>query len=451
MELSVAAQRELGRVVVESLVEALAEVGEGEETFSRLEGAVEGALRRVGGAVLTQVVAECGTGYAGPSRPCGCGGTQTTDHYATAHPQTVLGPVTVRRAAYRCGSCGQTASPLAERLDLPTTRTSALLQARLSLCCALVPFADAARVLAELTGVEVSPKRAQVVSEGLGARQEAAERCAEWTGPSGPSAPPARLYLAVDGVMYCTVERDAANALIWREAKVGVFYTPLPRGAPGTGRRSRLVPTGPPIDRAAPDSHSYVVHLGEWPEFARKVWQEGQRRGLERAPEIVVLGDGAVWITSLVATILAALPGRVIQILDIRHAEEHLWAVARACLGDQARAWIQTPLEALRQGRVPELVAAVRALPAVTEEATKLRATTAAYYEDRQAQMAYPAFRALGYQIGSGLAESTCKRLIGQRAKGPGMHWTVAGAQAIATLRAAYLSQRWDEVVALAR
>ena len=49
VELSVAAQRELGRVVVESLVEALAEVGEGEETFSRLEGAVEGALRRVGG------------------------------------------------------------------------------------------------------------------------------------------------------------------------------------------------------------------------------------------------------------------------------------------------------------------------------------------------------------------------------------------------------------------
>ena len=163
-----------------------------------------------------------------------------------------------------------------------------------------------------------------------------------------------------------------------------------------------------------------------------------------------MVGDGAVWITSLVATILAALPGRVTQILDIRHAEEHLWTVARACLGDQARAWIQGPLEDLRQGRVPALVAAVRALPTAGEDTAKLRATTAAYYEDRQAQMAYPTFRAQGYQIGSGLAESTCKRLIGQRAKGPGMHWTVAGAQAIATLRAAYLSQRWPEVVARA-
>ncbi len=447
MELSVAAQRELGRVFVETLVEELAQVGEGADLFSRLEGAVEATVRRVGAAALTRVVAECGTGYEGASRPCECGGTQTTDHYATCQPQTVLGPVTVRRAAYRCGTCGQTAYPLASRLALPAARTSPLLQARLSLCCALVPFAEAARVLAELTGVEVSPKRAQLVSEALGTRQEAAERQTAW---AGPRVPPARLYLAVDGVMYCTVERDAQGALLWREAKVGVFYTPLPRGAPGARRRSRLAPTGPPIDVAASDSHSYVVHLGDWSEFAGKVWQEGQRRGLEQATEIVVLGDGAIWITSLVATILAALPGRVIQILDIRHAEEHLWTVARACLGDQALAWIQGPLEDLRQGRVPALVAAVRALPTAAEDAAKLRATTAAYYEDRQAQMAYPTFRAQGYQVGSGLAESTCKRLIGQRAKGPGMHWTVAGAQAIATLRAAYLSQRWPEVVARA-
>jgi hypothetical protein len=220
----------------------------------------------------------------------------------------------------------------------------------------------------------------------------------------------------------------------------------------------RLVPRST-WRRQPPASHSYVVHLGDWTEFACKVWQEGQRRGLDQAPEIVVLGDGAVWITSLGATILAALPGRVTQILDIRHAEEHLWAVARACLGDQTLAWIQTPLEDLRQGRVPARVpargAAVHALPAATEDAAKLRATTAAYFADRQPPMAYPAFRAQGYQIGSGLAASTCKRLIGQRAKeqakGPGMHWTVAGAQAIATLRAAYLSQRWGEVVALAR
>lgn len=255
----------------------------------------------------------------------------------------------------------------------------------------------------------------------------------------------------MDGVRYCTVAHDADGMLVWREAKVGVFYEPRPPGAPGTGIHSRLAPDGLPVDVAAGAGQSYVVPMGTWQEFAGKLWQEGLRRGVAQAGEVIVLGDGAVWITSLVEEVLGGLRARVVQILDLRHAEEHLWAVAHACLSDaDTLRWIQGPLDDLRQGRVPALVAAVRALPAPTEEAAKLVVTTAAYYEDRRAQMDYPAFRAQGYQIGSGLAESACKRVVSQRAKGPGMHWTVAGAQAIATLRAAYLSHRWDEVAAVA-
>lgn len=62
----------------------------------------------------------------------------------------------------------------------------------------------------------------------------------------------------------------------------------------------------------------------------------------------------------------------------------------------------------------------------------------------------YPHFRAQSYRIGSGLAESACKRLVSQREKGPGLRWTTRGAQAIATLRAAHLTNRWDEVVKVA-
>ena len=65
--------------------------------------------------------------------------------------------------------------------------------------------------------------------------------------------------------------------------------------------------------------------------------------------------------------------------------------------------------------------------------------------------MDYPRFRALGLQIGSGLAESACKRLVGQRAKGPGLQWSVPGAQARLTLRAARLRGQWDDVLACAR
>ncbi|MBI3969149.1 MAG: hypothetical protein HY329_26205 [Chloroflexi bacterium] len=211
------------------------------------------------------------------------------------------------------------------------------------------------------------------------------------------------------------------------------------------------MPTGPPIAVAEPDSQRYVVHCGTWQEFAAKVWQTGQRLGLETALELVVLGDGAVWITSLVEEILAALPGRVIQILDRRHAEPQLWAVAHACVPDRTLAWMQTPLEHLHEGRVTELVAALWALTPPTAEAADLVATTITYYAERRALLDYPRFRALGLQLGSGLAESAGKRLVGQRAKGPGMHWSVTGAQAILTLRAARLSGQWPEVLACAR
>ena len=54
-------------------------------------------------------------------------------------------------------------------------------------------------------------------------------------------------------------------------------------------------------------------------------------------------------------------------------------------------------------------------------------------------------------QIGSGLAESACKRFGTDRMKGAGMRWTVAGAQCVATLRMFVMSERWGEVTTYCR
>jgi hypothetical protein len=451
VKLSIGLQEQLAQVFVAAVTEAVAAIPADAVSFAALEAAMETAVRQAGAAGLTQLLAGVGRAYDGPTRRCACGGRQTTDHYATSTRATVVGTVTVRRAAYHCAACGRHARPLDARLGVPTSHLSARLTTRLSLLSALLPFAEACDVRVRLTGVEVSATTTQVVSEAVGATVEAAQdhpdpvvRCA--------AAVRDRVYLGMDGVMYCTVERDAAGKLVWHEAKVGVFYTALSSGAPGTGRHSRLAPDGLPIDVAAADSQSYVVQMASWQDFAGKVWQEGRRRGWWRAREIIVLGDGARWITALTAELLGGLAARVVPLLDLRHAEEHLWAVAHACLNEADRVrWVQGPLDDLREGKVDAVVAAMETLPTPTEEAAKLVATTAAYYADRREQMTYPAFRAQGMQIGSGLAESACKRLVGGRAKGPGMHGTVDGAQAISTLRAAYLSHRWDEVEQIAQ
>jgi hypothetical protein len=449
VELSVALEQELAQAMVAAIRAEVAPLGErGGVAFSDLEGAMVRVLRQVGASCLERLVGSVGTGYVGPSRPCPCGGEQVTDHYATATWQTLLGAVPIRRAAYRCPRCQTHAMPLDERLGLHGERTSPLLRALLSRYCATVPFAEACTLLDEAIGVRVAPKRAQLVSEALGAglieRQAAIVPRVAATGPR-------RLYVGMDGVFYCTTERDAQRALIWREAKVGVLYTPLPRGAPGTGRRSRLIPAGPPIDVADPTSHSYVVHMGDWRGFADKLWPELGRRGIEQVGEVILLSDGAEWIGQVRALLLDGLGVRVVHILDLRHAEEHLWAVARASLGADASTWISDPVEHLHQGRVDDLLRALRALPAPTAEAADLIGTTVSYFDKRRAMLDYPRFRAQGYQIGSGLAESACKRLVAQREKGPGMHWTTPGAEAIATLRAAHLTDRWDEVLNVAK
>ena len=49
--------------------------------------------------------------------------------------------------------------------------------------------------------------------------------------------------------------------------------------------------------------------------------------------------------------------------------------------------------------------------------------------------MRYHWFRSRGLFVGSGVVEAGCKTVIGQRLKLSGMHWTVAGADAIITLR----------------
>lgn len=57
--------------------------------------------------------------------------------------------------------------------------------------------------------------------------------------------------------------------------------------------------------------------------------------------------------------------------------------------------------------------------------------------------MNYADYREAGWQIGTGMIESTGKQLVCQRLKGPGMHWTEIGALAVTALRATDLNGQW--------
>jgi hypothetical protein len=75
------------------------------------------------------------------------------------------------------------------------------------------------------------------------------------------------------------------------------------------------------------------------------------------------------------------------------------------------------------------------------------RYTPAAASEMTRHAVSHPCdeYRANGWFVGSGVSESGCKAVIGQRFKQSGMTWSLKGAKALLPLRTLYKSNRLEE------
>ncbi len=174
--------------------------------------------------------------------------------------------------------------------------------------------------------------------------------------------------------------------------------------------------------------------------FAARALREAQRRCFQAAPRRVVLGDGAPWIWKWADE---HAPG-AIQIIDIRHAKEHLCEVAKAIFGtgtDLADQWGKQRRGELDRGRIDDILAALRAHADSCDDARKC----IAYIDNNRHRMRYPTFRAMGLCVATGVVDGACKNIVGGRLKRGGMHWTVDGANAILALRCAILANRFDD------
>ena len=156
-------------------------------------------------------------------------------------------------------------------------------------------------------------------------------------------------------------------------------------------------------------------------------------------------GDGADWICNLIAE---HFPG-AIQIVDLYHARQHLWEVARRLFPLDAakqKAWMNVHQKRLLdQGKIEKLVRALRSIPAQPPGLAEKIRTEADYFEKNAERMRYPEFRRQHLFVGSGVIEAGCKTVIGSRLKRSGMFWTVRGANAILALRCCHLNGRFED------
>lgn len=343
---------------------------------------------------------------------------------------TMAGTVVLCRAYYHCRRCKVGFSPMDTRLGLSKgshfTRLVSQEVAHLSAC---LPFAQAVQTLFRFTKVRVSARSAERLClttakdavETLLAEREsknldrAFAPVSSWSDFPQPSV----LYLAADGIQ--TPMDDGS----WKEMKIGVV-----RAEHSDGREAQ--------------ASRYVNHLGEAKRFGMALESLAIDCGSLTAKTVVFLGDGATWLWKLAET---RFP-KAVQILDFWHALEYAGAVAReAFAGDEkaGKEWLSARACEMKKSDWEQVDAALDAVRAVAKESVE---SATRYFGNNRSRMDYARYLRQGLCIGSGLAESSCKRLVTQRLKGSGMHWSEQGAQVVCSLRGLLLGGEWESLVA---
>ena len=116
-------------------------------------------------------------------------------------------------------------------------------------------------------------------------------------------------------------------------------------------------------------------------------------------------------------------PG-AIQIVDLYHARQHLWELARKLYPNQEagqRRWMMIHQNMLDEGKIENLVHSLRSIDSSSPELTEKIRKEAAYFENKAKRMRYPEFRRQHLFVGSGVIEAGCKTVIGSCCKQSGM------------------------------
>jgi hypothetical protein len=355
---------------------------------------------------------------------------------------TQHGELRVVRRYYHCSLCCQGFAPLDDRLGLDGHATTARVRAWLADLGSDAAFETAARRLETLTGVRLSEATAARSSIAVGERLRQEELGEAEQILQGQAVPrrtrwhPQRLYLCLDGSM--TPLRDAwkrdgslgALHCRWGECKTAVCYETRsdPHGTPVVARRQ------------------YTATLEPVEVFEKLVVGLAYHCGSDQATELVVLADGLGYNWRIAAEYFP----EAVQIVDLYHVLGKLHALARLCLGEDgegagegggtASAWVAVQKERLLEDGVGAVREAIQALPTPSQEAAEYREETHGYFVRNGERMRYGTYRAAGYQIGSGVMEATCKRVVHQRLDQSGMHWRPETADAVVALRANQLS-----------
>jgi len=407
--------------------------------------AVRAAMHQAGAAVLTELLNFQDPPEDQRSISCPCGQQAHYREQRTKKILTAVGEVSVSRPYYVCPHCHEGRFPADAELDIDKTEFSPGVRRMYALVGQQAPFEQGREQMKVLAGLEVTTQAVERVAEAIGedvasAEQREIQKAMQLDLPIVLGEPVPIRYVQMDGTGVPVVKKETegrtgkrdGQPAHTREAKLGCVFTQTTWDEEGYPIRD-------------PDSTTYTGAIETAAEFGRRLYLEAWKRGWSRAQKKVMMGDGAEWIWNLAQE---HFPG-AIQIVDLYHARQHLWELARRLHPSsekQQQEWMKVHQKRLLdKGKIEKLVESLRSITSRDAEITEKIRTEADYFQPNAERMRYPQFRQQHLFVGSGVIEAGCKTVIGSRLKRSGMFWTVRGANAILALRCCHLNGRFED------
>lgn len=412
--------------------------GEGidyEPTAVEIEDKIREWIRQIGQDTQLMVLGAMDRNRRKGKQPCPkCGEEVYWERYEPRNYITTLGEMKLERAYYNHSACHCGWVPLDERLGIGASEQSPRVQEMVSYLGGFMTFGQAQQFLAKYCNIHLSHDTVNnttvAIGQALKGKQEEAVRRA-WEEYHLPTCevvtPPKRLYVSADGINHLLPDGQG------REIKVAAVYET-------EERRNKKGET----EIRAVDIKYVVAAKGE--ELARAAYLVAVKRGVEWTEQVPVLGDGASWIWNRISPMF---PGRkTTEIVDFYHASEYIWDAGKAVFGSETpktEAWATQCCHTLKHDGPDAVLRMLRALSPAGSSIPEPVQKAITYFENQNPRMNYPLYVGQGLQIGSGSAESGVKQVVGARINQAGMRWDPERAEAVAHVRAAILSGRWDD------
>jgi hypothetical protein len=418
---------------------------DGRTDLEAVESALRAALHQAGAAALSQVLQFAAPAADERQLPCPCGHHARYQEIRSKPLLTIVGPVLLSRPYYLCSQCHVGQFPVDVELDIENTEFSPGVRRMHALVGQQAPFDHGREQMQVLAGLTVTTKSVERIAEAMGSdiawrEQAEIDQALQLDLPVLTGAPIPVVYVQMDGTGIPVGKKETVGRpgkrdgqpAHTREVKLGCVFTQTRWDEKGFALRD-------------PDSTTYTGAIETAEEFGKRIYREALQRGWSRARKKVVIGDGAEWIWNLVAE---HFPGAR-EIVDLYHARQHLWTVARQLYPQeevQQKAWMKVHQKRLLdKGKIEKLVSELHSIATTNPQLAEKIRTEAVYFERNAERMRYPRFRRQHLFVGSGVIEAGCKTVVGSRLKQSGMFWTVRGANAILALRCSHLNGRFED------